>query len=82
MIPKAGKVHIIPSSYGAISLLSRLSKLLEKCFLTRVTPNLRAHNVVPAHKFGFWERHGIVEIAKYFAVKEAKNFTELRMGHA
>ncbi|KAH8360927.1 hypothetical protein KR084_008897, partial [Drosophila pseudotakahashii] len=61
MIPKPGKDHTIPSSYRPISLLSCLSKLLEKCLLTRMTPYLREQNLIPAHQFGFRESHGTIE---------------------
>jgi len=61
MIPKPGKDHTIPSSYRPISLLSCLSKLFEKCLLTRITPYLGAHNVIPAHQFGFRQNHGTIE---------------------
>jgi len=43
------------------NLISCLSKLLEKRLLTRITPYLRTHNVIPAHQFGFRERHGTIE---------------------
>jgi len=51
MIPKPGKDHTIPSSYRPISLLSCLSKLFEKCLLTRIIPYL----------FGFRQNHGTIE---------------------
>ncbi|KAH8349319.1 hypothetical protein KR084_003987, partial [Drosophila pseudotakahashii] len=58
---KPKKDHTIPSSYRPISLLSCLSKLLEKCLLTRITPYLREQNLIPAHQFGFRESHGTIE---------------------
>lgn len=61
MIPKPGKDHTVPSSYRPISLLSCLSKLFEKCLLTKIVPYLRIHNIIPAHQFGFREKHGTVE---------------------
>jgi len=61
MIPKPGKDHTFPLSYRPISLLSCLSKLLKKWLLTRIAPYLTAHNIIPAHKFGYRERHGTIE---------------------
>jgi len=61
MIPKPGKDHTIPSSYRPISLLPCLSKLFEKCLLTRIIPHLRRHNTIPTHQFGFREKHGTIE---------------------
>ena len=61
MIPKPGKDHTMPSSYRPISLLPCMSKLFEKCLLLRIIPYLRAHNVIPAHQFGFREKHGTIE---------------------
>lgn len=61
MIPKPGKDPTSASSYRPISLLSCLSKLFEKCMLTRLNPYLRAHNIIPAHQFGFRENHGTIE---------------------
>lgn len=61
MIPKPGKDHTIPSSYRPISLLSCLSKLFEKCLLTRIIPYMEAHNIIPAHQFGFRIKHGTIE---------------------
>jgi len=61
MIQKPGKDQPVPSPYRPISLLSCLSKLLEKCLLTWITPYLRAHNVIRTHLFGFRERHRTIE---------------------
>jgi len=61
MIPKPGKDHTLTSSYSPISLLSCLSKLFEKCFLTRIIPYFRRHNSIPAHQFDFREKHGTIE---------------------
>jgi len=61
MIPKPGKDHTLTSSYRPISFLSCLSKLFEKCLLTRIIPYFRRHNSIPSHKFGFREKHGTIE---------------------
>ncbi|KAH8291662.1 hypothetical protein KR018_005060 [Drosophila ironensis] len=53
MIPKPGIDHTIPTSYRPIRLLSCLSKLFEKCLLTRIIPYLETCNIIPAHQFGF-----------------------------
>jgi len=61
IIPKPGEDHTLTCSYRPISLLSCLSKLFEKCLLTRIIPYFRRHNSTPAHQFGFRERHGTIE---------------------
>jgi len=61
MIAKPGKDHTIPTSYRPISLLSCLSKLFEKCVLTRIVTYLRLQEGIASHQFGFRERHGTVE---------------------
>jgi len=58
---KPGKDHTLTSSYRPISLLLCLSKLFEKCLLTRIIPYFRRHNSIPAHQFGFREKHGTIE---------------------
>jgi len=35
--------------------------LFEKCLLTRIISYLEAHNVIPAHQFGFRQNHGTIE---------------------
>jgi len=61
MIPRAGKDLSVSSSYRPISLLSRLSKLFEKCLMTRITTYLMTRNLIPAHQFGFREKHGTIK---------------------
>lgn len=61
MIPKLGKDQTVPSSYRPISLLSCLSKLFEKCLMTRINQFLNLHNIIPSHQFGFRQNHGTIE---------------------
>jgi len=44
-----------------ICLLSCLSKLFEKCVLTRFNTYLRIQERIPSHQFGFREKHGTIE---------------------
>ncbi|KAH8341120.1 hypothetical protein KR067_006715, partial [Drosophila pandora] len=52
------KLGHFPTSY---SLLSCLSKLFEKCILTRINTYLRIQEGIPSHQFGFREKHGTIE---------------------
>jgi hypothetical protein len=61
MIPKPGKNPTEVTSYRPISLLPLLSKILEKIILKRLTPILTTNNVIPAHQFGFRQKHGTVQ---------------------
>jgi hypothetical protein len=61
MIPKPGKNPTEATSYRPISLLPLLSKILEKIILKRLTPILTTNNVIPAHQFGFRQKHGTVQ---------------------
>jgi len=61
MIPKAGKDPTKVTSYRPISLLSTLSKLLEKLVLNKLTPILEEKKIIPNHQFGFRKKHGTVE---------------------
>jgi len=53
---KAGK-----RPHSPISLLLCLSKLFEKCVLTRINTYQRIQVGIPSHNFGFRETHGRIE---------------------
>ncbi|KAG5670078.1 hypothetical protein PVAND_000363 [Polypedilum vanderplanki] len=52
-IPKPGKVKSNPTSYRPISLLSSLSKILEKVILVRLQHHIEVNNIIPKEQFGF-----------------------------
>lgn len=59
MIPirKPGKPPQNPSSYRPISLLSSLSKILERVILRRLNAHLTSNNVIPDQQHGFRANH-------------------------
>lgn len=59
-IKKPGKPASSPSSYRPISLLSSLSKILEKVILTRLKNHLDDKRIIPSFQHGFRERHSTV----------------------
>ena len=58
LIPKPGKNPNDVSSYRPISLLSTLSKLLEKLMLPKLEPLL---DTIPQHQFGFRHSHSTIQ---------------------
>lgn len=56
-IPKANKDITSPSNYRPISLLSSLSKILERIILTRLNQHLEIRTVIPHEQFGFKKGH-------------------------
>lgn len=54
-IRKPDKPAHLPSSYRPISLLSTLSKVLERIILSRVKSHLESHNIIPSIQHGFQE---------------------------
>uniref|UniRef100_A0A1Y1JXT3 Reverse transcriptase domain-containing protein n=2 Tax=Photinus pyralis TaxID=7054 RepID=A0A1Y1JXT3_PHOPY len=61
MINKPGKEPTEVSSYRPISLLSIVSKLLEKLVLHRLNEDLPPENWIPEHQFGFRQKHSTVQ---------------------
>ena len=61
MIAKPGKPPNEISSYRPISLLTILSKLLEKLFLNRLKSFIALDSQMSSHQFGFRESHSIVD---------------------
>lgn len=59
-IPKANKDITNPGNYRPISLLSSLSKVLERVILARLNRHLETEEVVPAEQFGFRTGHSTV----------------------
>lgn len=58
LIPKPGKALTDVTSYRPISLLSVISKLLEKLILQRINPILE---VIPEYQFGFRQNHSTIQ---------------------
>jgi hypothetical protein len=56
-IPKPGRDHSDPSNYRPISLLSSISKILERVILKRLNAFISGHNILPNHQFGFRAAH-------------------------
>ena len=48
-------------SYRPISLLPVISKLFEKLLIKRINPIIETRNLIPAHQFGFREKHGTID---------------------
>lgn len=69
MIKKPGKPPHEVSSYRPISLLSILSKILEKIILKRISPILVEQNTIPNHQFGFRAQHSTIEQVHRIAQK-------------
>jgi hypothetical protein len=61
MIPKPGKNRNNVSSYGPISLLPIISKLLEKLLLKRIRSDPNTEEWILSHQFGFRENHSTVQ---------------------
>jgi hypothetical protein len=61
MIPKPGKNPIDVSSYGPISLLPIISKVLEKLILKKINKDLNPQGWIPNHQFGFRQAHSTLQ---------------------
>lgn len=61
MIPKPSKNPSDIKSYRPISLLPTISKIFEKLLLKRMKPIIEDRKLIPAHQFGFREKHSTIE---------------------
>lgn len=61
MIPKPDKPLEEPGSYRPISLLTTMSKLFEKLYISRLMQIVNDKNLIPSHQFGFRAKHSTVE---------------------
>lgn len=61
LIPKPGKDINYAASYRPISLLPVMAKLFEKLLTKRLRPIIIARDLIPAHQFGFRQKHGTTE---------------------
>lgn len=60
ILHKSGKKSSLASSYRPISLLSSLSKIVEKIILIRLKEHIFLHNIIPNEQFGFKDHHSTV----------------------
>jgi hypothetical protein len=56
-IPKPGRDYSDPSNYRRISLLSSISKILERIALRHLNIFISGYNVLPDHQFGLMVAH-------------------------
>lgn len=63
VIHKTGKPRHEPSSYRPISLLSSISKIIEKLIHTRLLNVLQQNQTIPNTQFGFRSAHSTIEQA-------------------
>lgn len=59
-LPKPNKDNTLPANYRPISLLSSISKLLERVILSRLIIHIEEHNIIPNEQFGFRQNHSTV----------------------
>lgn len=60
-IHKPNKPKDSPSSYRPISLLSSISKILEKVVKDKLTEFIEENNVIPPQQFGFRREHNTIQ---------------------
>lgn len=60
-ILKTGKTPTHPASYRPISLLSNISKVVEKTILNKIKAHEKQNNIIINEQFGFREKHNIVQ---------------------
>ena len=61
MVPKPAKYPTDVPSYWPISLLPITSKLLERLLLHRLGTDVRPHDWIPEHQFGFRKAHTTIQ---------------------
>lgn len=76
-ILKPNKNPTDPSSYRPISLLSSLSKILERILLKRINAHCEHNYIIPDHQFGFRNKHSTAH-QLYRVVKSVKNNFKLK----
>lgn len=59
-LPKPHKDNTLPSNYRPISLLSAMSKILERIILHRLSSHIEEHKILPNEQFGFRRGHSTV----------------------
>jgi len=61
MVPKPGKDPTDVTSYRTISLLSTISKLLEKLLSRHISTAMNPNTWFPEHQFGFRKAHSTIQ---------------------
>ena len=76
-IPKPGKNKTVLQNYRPISLLSTLSKILEKIILIQLGKHLTQNNIIIPQQYGFREKHScihqVLRVAEYITMELNKN---------
>lgn len=75
-IPKPNKDATLPSNYRPISLLSCLSKLLERFILARIEAHLSTASIIPNQQFGFKKGHSTCHQLVRLVKQVRSNFTQ------
>lgn len=73
-IPKANKDITNPGNYRPISLLSSLSKILERLILARMNRHLESEEIIPHEQFGFKVGHSTVHQLARITQKVKRGF--------
>ena len=60
-LQKPGKNPKFPSSYRPISLLSMISKVIEKTIYKNLIEEITNKNLIPDHQFRFRQNHNTIE---------------------
>ena len=63
-IPKPKKTPSHPASYRPISLLSSISKMLERVVARRLAAHAKRFNLIPTEQFGFRKKHSTAQLAR------------------
>ncbi len=73
MIHKPGKAEDNPSSYRPISLLTTISELFERLYVTRLRSIIEEAKIIPSHQFGFRGKYASTEQIHrvYYTIREA-----------
>lgn len=74
-LPKPGKDNSLPTNYRPISLLSSLSKILERILLNGLIMHMELFNILPDFQFGFRRGHATVhQLSRVIGdLKDAQN---------
>lgn len=77
-LTKVGKDNTLPNNYRPISLLSSISKILERIILNRLSLHIEDSNIIPDVQFGFRRGHATVhQLARVVGdLKKAQNEKE------
>lgn len=74
-IPKPNKNITCPGNYRPISLLSGLSKILERLILNRLNRHVEVNEVIPHEQFGFKKGHSTIHQLVRIKQEIKRNFS-------